>query len=85
MDLYSMRRYVPRASESVIAAFEYRAADAVRKLGAAEHVTVIDVAKLLDGRRDRFIDLVHFTEAGHEEVAQLIVREMSATDSHAVH
>jgi hypothetical protein len=85
VDLYSMRRYVPRAPESVIAAFEYRAADTVRKLGAAEHVKVIDVARLLDGRRDQFIDLVHFSEAGHEAVAQLIVRDMSATDSHAVH
>jgi hypothetical protein len=83
-DLYSMRRYVPRASEQVLAAFEYRAADAVRKLGAQEHVRVIDVARRLNGRRDRFIDLVHFTEKGHEEVAQLVVRAMSGADSHAV-
>jgi len=85
VDLYSMRRFVPRASEAILAAFEYQAADSVRKLGVEMHVRVIDVARLLDGRRDQFIDLVHFTEAGHEDVAQLIVREMGATDPHAVH
>lgn len=83
-DLYSMRRYVPRASEQILAAFEYRAAAAVRKLGEREHVRVIDVARLMNGRRDLFIDLVHLTEKGHDAVAQLVVDEMSGTDSHAV-
>jgi hypothetical protein len=83
-DLYSMRRYVPRASEQILAAFEYQAAEAVRKLGEQEHVRVIDVARLLNGRRDQFIDLVHLTEKGHDAVAQLVVREMIGADSHAV-
>jgi hypothetical protein len=83
-DLYSMRRYVPRASEQILAAFEYQAAEAVRKLGQQEHVRVIDVARLLSGRRDQFIDLVHLTEKGHDAVAQLVVQEMIGADSHAV-
>ena len=75
-DLYAMRRYVPRASEAVLADFEYQAAERVRKLGAELDLKVIDVARELDGKRDRFIDLVHFTEAGHDDVAKLVVSAM---------
>jgi hypothetical protein len=76
-DLYAMRRYVPRASEAVLADFEYRAAETVRKLGAELDLEVIDVARELNGKRDRFIDLVHFSQAGHEDVAKLVVSSMS--------
>jgi hypothetical protein len=75
-DLYAMRRYVPRASEAVLAEFEYQAAERVRRLGAELNLQVVDVARELDGKRDRFIDLVHFSEAGHEDVARLVVSTM---------
>jgi hypothetical protein len=84
-DLYSMRRYMPRASEHVFAAFEYQAADRVRRLGAEQGVRVIDVARAMNGRRDRFIDLVHFTPEGNNEVADLVVSAMSDEQkTHAV-
>lgn len=89
-DLFAMRVYVPRASEEVIAGFEYAAADRVRWLGAETGVRVIDVARVMNGRRDRFIDLVHFSADGNDEIAHLIHDEMSraqdsSADSHAVH
>jgi hypothetical protein len=75
-DLFSMRVYVPRASEKVLAGFEYAAADWMRRLGAQTGTRVIDVARRMNGRRELFIDLVHFTETGHKEVAHLIHTEM---------
>lgn len=88
-DLFAMRVYVPRASEEVIADFEYAAAERVRRLGAETGVQVIDVARALSGQRDKFIDLVHFSPQGHEAVAQLIHDQMrgltaSAANEHAV-
>jgi hypothetical protein len=43
-------------------------------------VRVIDVAQLMNGRRDQFIDLVHFTPAGHAEIAALIAKDMDGTN-----
>lgn len=71
-DLLAMRPYVPRASEAIIAKFEYLAAERVRQVAVRSHVRLVDVANALNGRRDRFIDLVHFSPAGHAEVARLI-------------
>jgi lysophospholipase L1-like esterase len=76
-DLFAMRVYVPRASEQVIAAFEYAAADRVRALAAEKSVRLIDVAKLMNGRREQFIDLVHFSSAGHSELARHVDAEMT--------
>jgi hypothetical protein len=85
-DLFSMRVYVPRASEEVIAAFEYAAAERTRQLARTLNVRLIDAAGLLNGRRDRFVDLVHFSPAGHDDVAHLILDTMDASAvSHAVH
>jgi hypothetical protein len=71
-DLLAMRLYVPRASEAIIAKFEYLAGERVRQVAVRSNVRIVDVAKALNGRRDRFIDLVHFSPAGHAEVARLI-------------
>jgi len=79
-DLFAMRAYVPQASEEVLAEFEYIADDKLRELAAATNARLIDVARLMDGKRDRFIDLVHFSSQGHADVAQLIKNEM---DKHA--
>ena len=75
-DLTAMRVYVPRASEKVLVDFEYAAAENIRNLGKETGTRVIDVARLMSGRRDQFIDLVHFAPAGHLHVAELIVNDM---------
>jgi hypothetical protein len=77
-ELYAMRVYVPRASEEVLAAFEYAAAVRVRTLATETQTRLIDVAQVMNGRRDRFVDLVHFSNEGNDEVAHLIVNGMSA-------
>jgi hypothetical protein len=76
-ELYAMRVYVPRASEEVLAGFEYAAAGRVRAVAAETHTRLIDVAQVMNGRRDRFVDLVHFSNEGNDEVAHLIVKRMS--------
>jgi lysophospholipase L1-like esterase len=75
-ELLNMRLYVPRASAAVLTAFEYQAAERTRQLGAAEHVRVIDAAAAFSGRRELFIDLVHYSPQGESQFAELIKREM---------
>lgn len=75
-DLLSMRVYVPRASGEILASFEYAAAERTRLVAAESGVRLVDVAKSLSGHRELFIDLVHFSSKGHEEVARLIAEEL---------
>jgi hypothetical protein len=75
-DLYGMRVYLPRASEDVIARFEYAAAERTRAVAKETNTRLVDVAARLSGRREQFVDLVHFSNAGNDEVASLIVEDM---------
>jgi hypothetical protein len=77
-DLYGMRVYLPRASEEVIARFEYAAAERTRSVARETGTRLVDVASRLSGRRDRFVDLVHYSSEGNDEVAGLIVDAMKA-------
>lgn len=71
-DLFAMRVYTPRASESALAAFEYAAAERVRQLAGKSRARLVDVSRLVGGNRGMFIDLVHFSPVGHEYVAKKI-------------
>jgi hypothetical protein len=75
-DLYAMRAYVPRASEAIIAAFEYQAAVRMRSIGERQSVQVIDAARTMSGRRELFIDLVHYSPQGLVTISDLILAEM---------
>jgi hypothetical protein len=75
-DLYGMRVYLPRATEDVIARFEYAAAERTRAVAKETNTRLVDVAAQLSGRRERFVDLVHFSNEGNDEVARLIVEDM---------
>ena len=75
-DLYAMRVYLPRATEEVIARFEYAAAERTRAVASETGTRLVDVAQQLSGRREQFVDLVHFAPSGHDEVAHLIVDAM---------
>jgi hypothetical protein len=77
-DLYAMRVYLPRANEDVIARFEYAAAARTRAVAKETNTRLVDVAAQLSGRRERFVDLVHFSNAGNDEVASLIVEKMKS-------
>lgn len=71
-DLHGMRIHLPRASEEVLASFEYEAARVITAEGAKRHVQVIAVAEAMNGRRNYFADLVHFTDEGAARVAELM-------------
>lgn len=47
--------------------------DIIRTVGAEEGVAVADVNAALHGKGEKFVDFVHFTKAGHEEVARILV------------
>lgn len=71
-DLRAMRVIVPRASEPVLAEFPYRANYAFRRIAAEKHVQFVDTAAELSGRREDFVDMVHFSPEGREVVAHLV-------------
>jgi hypothetical protein len=75
-DLAAMRVYVPRAPETMLAEFEYMAADVVRVIARETNTRLVDVAREISGRRDLFIDLVHLAPRGHERVSSLIIEDL---------
>jgi hypothetical protein len=75
-DLVAMRVYVPRATELTLAKFEYAAADVIRDIARETNTRLVDVAREISGRRDLFIDLVHFAPRGHEHVSSLIIDDL---------
>ena len=75
-DLFAARTYVPRAPPEVFVGFEYAAAERTRRVAKQLGVQLIDAAAHLSGRRELFIDEVHFTPAGNEAMAALIDRVM---------
>lgn len=77
-DLHAMRIFLPRATEETLAAFPRRANAALEDLARSKGVEFVDVAPVLSGRRDMFIDFVHFTPQGAEEVAQIVGEAIDA-------
>jgi hypothetical protein len=73
--LKSMRRYTPRATERVIVDFNYAAAETMRQVARETGTRLVDVSREMSGKGDLFLDLVHFTPAGHERVARLLAKE----------
>jgi hypothetical protein len=78
-DLFAMRAYIPRAPEEVIAAFEYEAAARMRRVGQRELAQVIDAAETMGGRREMFIDLIHYSPIGLQFISELVLSEMKVT------
>ena len=50
-------------------AFENAAGDVVRVVGRARNIRVVDLARVMNGRREWFDDFVHYTDAGASVVA----------------
>jgi hypothetical protein len=74
-DLRDMRIFFPQAAGDTLVAFEDAAAQAVRDLGRKHQLTVIDVAAAMNGHREWFADLVHFTEPGAAVIADALCPE----------
>ena len=75
-DLEGMRVILPRASVKALMAFEAKANQAIRELGARRGVQVIDAARVIGGHRAWFADLVHFNDQGAAEIADLIAERL---------
>jgi lysophospholipase L1-like esterase len=76
-DLRSMRVNFPRPTQETILDFEAAANRRIRMLAARHGVDIIDVARVMNGKRDWFADPVHFTDSGAAAIALLIARHIA--------
>jgi hypothetical protein len=72
-DLFAMRTWTPRATEAALAAFPYLANEHIRAIARARNIPLLDCAANLSGKRNKFVDLVHFTQAGTDAIADFVV------------
>ncbi|MEL7023459.1 MAG: GDSL-type esterase/lipase family protein [Pseudomonadota bacterium] len=72
----SFVRYSSYLSPEGWAATIERYNEQLREIARAEGVALIDLEADLHGDSDFFVDYVHFNEAGHERVAQLIAEQL---------
>jgi hypothetical protein len=77
-DLHSARVHVPRATTAAIVAFEVAASQATIALGASQALEVIDVAGVMNGKREWFADLVHFNDSGAAVIANLVAERIKS-------
>lgn len=75
-DLEAHRVFMPRAMPEVIAQFEFAANEEIRRISSEEGLALIDLARAVDGCRQCFADLVHFTDFGAGVVADEIARQI---------
>jgi lysophospholipase L1-like esterase len=50
----------------------------VNQLGESNQLILIDTRPALDGQHEKFIDLVHLTQAGRQSLAEAIYRAIEA-------
>jgi len=75
-DLEAHRVFMPRAMPEVIAQFEFAANEEIRRISTEEGLALIDLSHAVDGCRQCFADLVHFTDFGAGIVADSIARQI---------
>jgi hypothetical protein len=68
----SWREYMPRARPEVALPFMLMANDVVRDVGRRQNVPVVDLAALMNGRKDLFTDFSHFTKSGASVIAKAL-------------
>lgn len=71
-DPQAMRMSFPRPTTETILAFETRANEVIKELGAKKNIEVIDVASVVNEKQEFFADFVHYTDAGATVVATII-------------
>jgi hypothetical protein len=83
--LRGMRMFCPRVTPQTLLRFEERANDLMRKMAVEEQVVLMDVDRVLSGRRELFADLFHFNDEGAAKMAELLAAQLPpihASDSH---
>ena len=64
--------HTPRATPQLVLDFEAAIREEILAFAESGKLTVVDLARALNGRHEAFGDLVHFTDAGAAAAAQLI-------------
>jgi hypothetical protein len=80
-ELEYFRIFFPRATPTVLASFDRAAQAATIDLGKRRGWPVIDASAKLSGRREWFGDPVHFNDAGSQQMAELLAKEMPSLTS----
>jgi lysophospholipase L1-like esterase len=70
--LVSWRKFYPMLKEEGLPDMELRMNDALRRVAAEQHVTLIDAARIIPADRRYFADFVHFTDAGAALMARTL-------------
>lgn len=79
--LQSSLVHTPRATPEIVLDFEAAARKQILELANAQDLTVVDLASTLNGRREAFGDMVHFSDDGAEIAAQMIAETISQRPS----
>lgn len=69
-DLQAMRVVLPHVTEEAFCWFDRDARQCVLRVACEQDVPVVDIAPHINGRRECFVDLVHFSSLGAEQVAE---------------
>jgi lysophospholipase L1-like esterase len=70
--LVSWRKFYPMLEEDGFPDMERRMNDALRRVAAEQHVTLIDAARAIPADRRYFADFVHFSNAGAALMARTL-------------
>jgi lysophospholipase L1-like esterase len=74
--MVAWRKFFPTLSEGGFLDMERRMSDAVRQIGAARGVPVVDAAALVAPGKANFAEFVHFTDAGATALASAVSSEI---------
>ncbi len=75
-DLWSARVFIPRVNLNVIVPFEHAANAIMTQVAKDNNIQIIDSATSLNGCRECFGDLVHFSDLGARRFSSLIAKEI---------
>ena len=75
--LQSSLVHTPRATPQLVLDFEAANREQILALAKSQSLTVVDLAQALNGRREAFGDLVHFSDTGAAIAAQMIAETIS--------
>jgi hypothetical protein len=83
IDLSHMRTNCPRANEGLFIEYSRQSNQLVRDLAKTEGLEVLDMEAQLNGQRDKFVDLVHFSNLGAQSAAFFIAEKLQPILSNA--
>ena len=78
--LTSWRKFYPMLDNDGFIDMERRMNDAMRSLGASEHIQLVDAAREIPPSRDNFADFCHFTTLGAGLMAWHLADEFTVQD-----